>query len=58
MAPMGKNRNKFENHALPNAAQKDPVRKQPVKTGLLNRFFAWIARGTNQSALGSTACPS
>ncbi len=58
MAPLGKNRNHCENHTLPNAAPKELVRKRPVKTGLLKRFFAWIARGTNQSAIGSTACPS
>ncbi len=58
MAPISKNKNYCENHALPNAAQKDRVRKQPVNTGLLKRYFAWIARGANQSAIGSTSCPT
>ena len=56
MALLGKNRINCENHTLPDAAPKDRVRKRPVKTGLLKRFFAWIARGTDQSAIGSTSC--
>jgi hypothetical protein len=36
MAPISKNKNYCENYALPNAAQKDRLRKRPVKTGLGN----------------------
>ena len=58
MAPKGKNRNNCEYHKRLSASQKDLVRKRPVKTGLLKRFFAWIARGATQSAIGSTSCPT
>ncbi len=56
MAPIGKNNCK--KHTLFDAAPKDRSRKRPVKTGLLKRFFAWIARGANQSAIGSKSCPT
>jgi len=56
MATKGKNN--CEYHSLLTASKKDLARKRPVKTGLLKKFFAWIAHGTNQSANGSRSCPT
>lgn len=58
MAPKCKKENNREYHTLLSTYRKDPARKRPAKTGLLKKFFAWIARGANQVSTGNTSCPT
>jgi hypothetical protein len=53
-----KNGKRGRYQTIPTASKKELTRKRPAKTGLLKKFFAWIARGANQSAIGSTSCPT
>ena len=45
-------------HTRLSASKKDLIRRRTAKTGLLKTFFAWIARGTSQSAMGIPSCPT
>lgn len=45
-------------HTRYGAPEKDIIGRRTVKTGLLKAFFAWIARGTSQSAMGRPSCPT
>ena len=58
MALKCKKENNGEYHTLLSICRKDPARKRPAKTGLLKKFFAWIARGANQASIGKTSCPT
>ncbi len=58
MAPKGKKGNVGDDQALFTVSEKDLTPKRPPKTGLLKKFFAWIARGANQSAAGNGSCPT
>ena len=40
------------------ASKKALTQKRPAKTWMVKRFFAWIARGANQSTTGTTSCPT
>jgi len=33
-------------------------RKKPEKSGLLNRFLDWIARGAKEANMGAGSCPT
>jgi len=58
MAPKGKKDFIRDDPALLSVSKKNLTPKQPVKTGPLKKFFAWIARGANQSAASSRSCPT
>jgi len=30
----------------------------PLRTGLLKKFLAWIAKGADESHMGKSSCPS
>jgi len=58
MAPKGQKSRNGDDQALLSASKENLTAKQPAKTGPLKKFFAWIARGANQSAAGSRSCPT
>lgn len=58
MAPDSLNGHDGKYHTRLSTSKKDIVRTRTVKTGMLKTFFAWIARGTSQSAIGKQSCPT
>jgi hypothetical protein len=58
MAPKGQESRNGDDQVLLSASKKNLTPKRPATTGPLQKFFAWIARGANQSPAGSRSCPT
>jgi len=57
MVSESKSRNKKKAHNAVGSAITF-TQKQPEKSGLLNRFLDWIARGANEANMGGGSCPT
>ncbi len=58
MAFENKNGKNGKHQTISTASKKELTQKRPAKTWMVKRFFAWIARGANQSTTGITSCPT
>ena len=58
MEPESKNRNNTKNHSIVSVSKKTFSQEKSEKSRLLKRFLNWIARGTDESHIGKTSCPT
>ena len=58
MKPKRKYRDKKTGHSAGPVSIMSFSQKQTKNLGFLKRFLDWIARGADESHMGSTSCPT